>query len=317
MREYRRVIPEAAALAAPAGTPPDTLTTEKPLSPAERLLIAGVETVRTNEGFLNWLKVAAKFHEYSLHNQILIAMQKPDATRVMGYRKWQDVGRQVNKGESAIKIFYPQFGIVEQEDPDTGEKKKAQILRGFGIGNVFDVSQTDGEPLPEGPTFGDLNEPNAIAREVNLRLSRWLIEEGLLMESKDFPGNAHGFYNPGKNQIVMRQNESVDPLNLMKTKTLVHEAAHYIAGHGTEERYPTQEERSTAELVAEGSAYITLEHFGLDTSSYSWVYIAHWGGTPEQVKTNLDVISRVSKTVINAIDGVSDPFRTEPVSPSL
>lgn len=122
--------------------------------------------------------------------------QKPDATQVAGYRKWQELRRQVKKGEQAIKIFVP--FKKKLEDPDTGEEKVRLI--GFGVGNVFDVSQTDGEPLPKSPTaaaIAALQTSDAKTAEVNRRLSWWLKEdEGLTLTSEFMHGNKRGYYAP-------------------------------------------------------------------------------------------------------------------------
>jgi hypothetical protein len=138
----------------------------------------GFEDAATDEGMVSWLHVVSKFHDYSLANTILITVQDADATHVMGYRKWQDVGRQVQKGSTAIKIFYPIFG--KAEDPQSGEE--VSVVTSYGIGHVFDIRHTEGEPLPEHPGKGAikaLERSDKRAAEVNRRLGWWLTEEGL------------------------------------------------------------------------------------------------------------------------------------------
>jgi hypothetical protein len=140
-------------------------------------------------------------------------------------------------------------------------------------------------------------------------LSRWLIGEGLLLESKEFPGNASGFYHPTKRQIVVRrsvvadedgeEHPLVDPLNVQKTKTLVHEAAHYVADHRG------HVDRRDAETVAEGAAFVVMAHHGLDTAGYSFPYLATWAQDVAVLKRNLAAIQQTAATLIGAIAGSS------------
>ncbi len=245
----------------------------------------------------------AKFHEYSYANTILIMTQRPGATRVNSYNRWQELGRQVTRGESGIKIFYPRRQKVD--DPDTGEKKIALV--GFGIGNVFDINQTQGDPLPEHPAVAEGEDSDERARQVNTRLSRWLIDEGLRLESKAFPGTAKGFYLPtgAQKAIVIRRGEAVDPMNVAKTKTLVHEAAHYVADHAP--NLP----KGDVETVAESSAFVVMDRFGLDTGAYSFPYVAGWAKNTDVLKRNLGEIQQVSHRLITAIEGVIDSDEAE------
>jgi antirestriction protein ArdC len=272
----------------------------------------GVEGIMTSEGYQAYLKTMAKFHQYSFANSLLIHAQNPDATRVAGYRKWQELGRQVRKGEKAIKIFVP-FKRKEI-DPDTGEE--GYRVTGFGLGNVFDVASTDGEPLPERPSAIESEEVTEVSREVNKRLSRWLIDEGVQMESKEIHGNAKGYWSPRDRKIVIRRGPTeideetgeeyllVDPLNITKTKTLVHEAGHFVANHNGEV------DRKDAEVVAESTAFVTMNHFGLDTGDYSFPYLASWAENPQRLRANLSEVQRVSNVLISAIEGT--PLEEEP-----
>jgi len=231
------------------------------------ILQRGVEGILTSEGYQAYLQTMAKFHHYSFANTLLIHAQNPEATHVAGFRTWQAMNRQVRRGETSIKIFVPFKRKVTDEA--TGEEDYR--LTGFGVGSVFDLVQTDGEPLPEPPRVVESTEVNDISREVNKRLSCFLIAEGLVLESKPFLGTARAFWNPGKRQIVIRQDHDVDPLNVQKTKTLAHEAAHFLAEHNS------AGDRQDYEVVAESSAYVALSHFGLDTANYTFGYVATWG----------------------------------------
>lgn len=279
-----------------------------------QLLQQGTEQILTDEGFTSYLTMLSRFHTYSWANTLLIMAQQPEATRVNSYTRWQALGRQVMKGERGIKIYFP---FTKKLDPEKGtageEERSAEVVTGFGIGNVFDISQTEGDPLPEPPTPFQDTASDERAKEVNLRLSRWLIDEGLTLESKAFPGNAGGFYLPTREQIVIRQRLSFDeedgtasalddPLSIYKTKTLVHEAGHYVADHrGTVSRHD-------AETVAESSAFVTLQHFGIDTGRYSFPYVAFWARDRDVLKRNLHEIQQVSTRLIQAVEGIADPW---------
>jgi len=274
-------------------------------------LQAGVEGILTSEGYQAYLKTMAKFHQYSFANSLLIHAQNPEATHVAGYRTWQELNRQVRKGEQAIKIFVPFRKKVEDEQ--TGEEKYR--VTGFGLGNVFDISSTDGEPLPAPPSIIESTEATDVSRAVNKRLSRHLIDEGLLMESKDFPGRAHGFWNPSKNQIVIRRRVDIDeetgealypgdPLTISKTKTLLHEGAHALAKHDN------GDDRQDAEVVAESAAYVAFQHFGVDTANYTFGYVAGWGKDANRLRANLTEVQRISNQLISAIEG-TEPRETD------
>ena len=250
----------------------------------------------------------SRFHRYSFANSLLIHAQNPEATHVAGYRTWQELGRQVRKGEKAIKIFVPYFR--KGEDLITGEEERHLVS--FGVGNVFDIASTEGEPLPEPPRVIESTEVTEVSREVNKRLGRWGIAEGLLMESKDFPGNARGFWNPAKRQICIRkssyvdeetgeEHDLVDPLNVTKTKTLAHELAHYAGNHNG------QMDRQDAEVIAESAAYVTLNRYNLDTATYSLGYVATWAGDANRMRANLTEVQRISNALITAIEGIDAP----------
>jgi antirestriction protein ArdC len=269
----------------------------------------GVERLVTAEEFQTYLRMQARFHPYSFGNVLLIAAQRPEATLVNSYKRWQTLGRQVRKGEQGIRIFVPYRRT--ESNPETGEP--TDRVTGFGLGTVFDIAQTDGEPLPTSPPISEDTSSNGIAQAVNRRVSQWLIDEGLLLESKEFPGNASGFYNPTKRQIVIRRSvgqdedgseyQLVEPLNVQKTKTLVHEAAHYVADHrGTIDR-------RDAETVAEGAAFVVMAHHGLETAGYSFPYLATWAQDMGVFKRNLTAIQQTAAILIGALAG--GPSREE------
>ena len=229
-------------------------------------------------------------------------VQQPEATLVNSYERWKTLNRQVKRGERGIKIFYPIVRTVEEVDPDTGELHAERRLTGFGIGNVFDVAQTEGEPLPEPPDVREHVDTDDHATAVHLKLSRYLMDAGVRLSSEEMPGEKRGYWHPAQRLIAVRRTEGVSPVAVGPTRTLVHEAAHFLADHRG------QIDRQDAEAVAEGAAFVTLSHFGLDVGESSFPYIAGWAQDKEVLKRNLGEIQKVASGLITAIEGVGDPY---------
>jgi antirestriction protein ArdC len=253
------------------------------------------------------LAFAARFHRYSANNSVLILVQRPNATRVAGYKRWQELGRQVKRGEEGMRILAPIFRTVEDEE--SGEK--ARILCSFKVVKVFDVSQTDSvpgaPPIPEKPRPETLPGSSSAARTLVRSLARLCKAEGLeLRESGEeldalYPG-ANGLYSPKKRLILLRETLADD----QKAKSLTHELAHHLLHRNAS---ATEAERPTLEAEAEGTAYAVLSYFGVDASSYSFAYVAHWAEQKEVVKA---VLSNVQKTARAIIEVVEDgPRRAE------
>ena len=183
-------------------------------------LEAGVQAIQTGADFKRYLTTAAKFHSYSANNVLLILTQKSNATRVAGYKTWQALGRQVRKGERAIYIFAPRPYLVPAENEE-GDEEARQVLA-FRSVPVWDISQTDGEPLPtmEAPTLtGDVGEYTYQA------LVLFATREGLIVTNHDpnTDGNDtrsayHGYYSPGRKLIFVKR---AAPAQMLKT--LIHE----------------------------------------------------------------------------------------------
>jgi antirestriction protein ArdC len=262
----------------------------------------GTEAILTSEGFQAYLTMAAKFHRYSFQNTLLIMIQKPEASLVNAYDRWTQLGRQVKKGEHGIKIFYPAFRKIKEEDPETGEEREVKRLASFGVGHVFDVSQTEGDPLPEPPDVREHLETDDAATAVHLKLSRFLMDEGVHLTFEELYGHKRGYWSPDKCLIAVRHTEGVSPFAVGPTRTLVHEAAHFLADHRG------QVERVDAEAVAEGAAFVTMSHFGLEVGDASFPYIAGWAKDRAVLKRNLGEIQKVASGLITAIEGVGDPY---------
>jgi len=231
----------------------------------EALLVRLGESARlltTSAGWQRWLTIASRFHRYSLNNQLLILAQRPDATRVAGYRAWQGLGRQVKRGERAISIFAPTTRRVPQEDSDEAKR----VIVGFRVAGVFDIAQTEGEPLPE-LALPEVRVPDDDLLDRLVDLAGTGGHPVRLVDAAD-PG-VRGWFTPATGQICLVSTYS----RASQTRTLLHELAH------ARDPLLAQGDRARGELVAESSAYIIgTGRFGLDMEDASALYVAVWSG---------------------------------------
>jgi len=263
---------------------------------ATELLERGVSEVFESGRFAEWLDVMGRFHHYSARNCILIMMQCPNATHVASYKKWQnDFNRQVRKGEKSIRILAPiqHRRTVTEVDEVTGKETETErIWMSFKTVPVFDISQTDGDELPtiadrltdEVEDFDALCD--AIAKAATVP-----VEFGVDITDPD----CNGYYDRGENRICVR-----DGLSEAQTvKTLVHEVAHSIlhCGGGSEENAP----RKLREVQAEGVAYVVCNALGIDTSDYSFGYVASWGGDTKALVKALDAIRDTANAILDKV----------------
>ena len=253
------------------------------------LLEAGINQILDSESFADYLRAMSRFHSYSANNVMLIRWQFPGATKVASYPKWKALGRQVRKGEKGILIFVPFKRKFEDDDGN-----EFTVVKGFGTGYVFDISQTDGDPLPTVPIF-DLEDETEVGNVLAERLKLFLQQEGVELVTEDTKP-AKGYYAPSKKLIALDVDLKGDQL----VKTLTHEVVHYIADHNG---FTSRED---GETVAEGSAFVVLNHFGIDSSDYTFGYVAHWAEDKEVLRRNLVAIQKSSKLVINAIEELQD-----------
>ncbi len=261
---------------------------------AMALLEEGIGNILDSDSFAGYLRAMSRFHHYSAHNVALILAQNPDATRVAGYRAWQQLGRQVRKGEKGLVILVPLVSRVKGEgDAEAGEQDERVVTR-FGVGYVFDVAQTDGEPLPEPPAVQAITSASDRGAALWEALVEWLTAQGVTLEVKDC-GRPNGSYAPATRTIAVHERlVGTD----QATKTLTHEAAHYIADHRCS--LPRQD----AETVAEGAAYVVLHHFGLDTGGYSFPYVARWAEDKAVLRRNLEAIRRTATVLIDGVEAL-------------
>lgn len=244
----------------------------------------GVISLLKSSSWTDALKFRAKFHAYSFFNTLLILSQYPTATLVSGYRKWQELGRQVRKGEKGITILAP----LIRKDKDNPESK---VLTGFRQVKVFDISQTDGEPIPTAPRPTLLEGNNALIQAAITALEEFCTVEGIPVDRELKHPSAFGMYRTTERSISLRSGMP----KLQELKTLVHEVAHALL------HQDTSVERIVAELEAESTAYLTLHQLGLDTSAYSFAYLANWTDSIESLIAAGEKASKASETILNAI----------------
>ncbi|MBR0411743.1 MAG: hypothetical protein IJI25_12225 [Eubacterium sp.] len=282
-------------------------------------LEAGLSELFTSEKYAEYLKVMSSFTHYSVNNTMLIALQKPEATLVAGYQAWEKkFKRHVMKGEKGIRIISPapRRETVEKEkiDPRTGavimgtdgkpetEEVTVTIPR-FVPAVVFDVSQTDGEPLP------DLGGEELTASVENYEIFMKAIRSvsPVPIRFADISGSAKGYYDNVKKEIVVREGMSES----QSMKTAIHETVHarlhdrdYMKDQGI------KKDKETVETEAESCAFVVCAHFGLDTSDYSFPYLAGWASSREakELKASMNTIRRTAGEII---DGIEESMREQ------
>ncbi len=260
-------------------------------------LEAGVTAVFESDAYKAYLKCMSKFHNYSLNNTLLIALQRPDASLVAGYQAWKkDHGRQVRKGEKGIKIIAPCKYKVELEEKDDDGNQKIAEYTGFKIATVFDVAQTDGKELP---SIG----VNELAGDVGgyRKLFNALTEIcPVPIYTEDIQNGAKGYYSDAERKIVIKSDMS----QLQTIKTMIHEMAHekLHAKENLDPDYPV--DRRTREVEAEGVAFCVSSAFKLDVSDYSMSYIAGWSSDKniKELRSSLERIRSASDEMITGID---------------
>jgi antirestriction protein ArdC len=264
---------------------------EQELDPVRHSLLQleqAVAGIQDSETFRAYLTAQARFHQYSWGNVLLIS-QYPGATRVAGYRTWQSLDRQVKKGEKGIRIIAPAYYRKKERDEQTGEDVERQVTF-FRSASVFDVSQTDGAPLPE--IAVPVLDSQAGA-ELYASLEGVALTEGLRVTigHDSFLQRAQmmGFYEPDSRAIYLRE-----AAQLQKTKTLAHELAHHFARH--------QVSGAESETEAEAVSYVVLAHHGLDSGERSFPYIATWSKDKAVLKAALATIQTVSTTILDRLN---------------
>ena len=273
-------------------------------------LESGVEKLFTSNRYQEYLKTMAKFHNYSFNNTLLIAMQRPDATLVTSYKNWQSMGRQVMKGEKGITIIAPapykkmkekevldenQRPIMGTDGKPKTEKVEVTVPH-FKAVTVFDIAQTSGEPIqtlaPELLT--------AAVQDFDSFIQAIQKISPVPIRFDEIDGNANGYYHNADKEIVIKKGLSES----QTLKTAIHETAHAKL-HDREimESLGVEKDRLTKEVEAESVAYCVCSSFGLDTSDYSFPYIAGWSSSREmkEMKASMDVIRKTAGEMIDQL----------------
>ena len=265
-------------------------TARKNLEVAHQRLVEQVEQFADSEQWKIYLDVARRFHHYSPNNIALILSQRSDATQVASFSRWRSLGRSVRAGESGIKILAPCRYRVEGEVRGDSSQGEQWRIGGFRVVHVFDVSQTEGRPLPDGhaPKLLEGEGPIGAWDKVVDLLER----EGFAMFSSPL-GDVNGETRFSTRQVHI--NDSLPDAAALKT--LVHELAHIRCDHGTRSGLT----REQVECEAESVAYIVLgEAFGLDSSCYSTSYVTHWAsGNADLVRTTMQRVVAVAHSIID------------------
>lgn len=274
-------------------------------------LEAGVKDVFQGDNFRQYLDFCAKLPRYSINNQILIMMQRPDASMCQSFTGWKEMGRFVKKGEKGIRIMAPAPYKMEREQDKIGADGKPVLdkdgepvkevvevkVNAFKPVSTFDISQTDGEPVPQvgatellGSVEGYTTLFEAIEKVVPVPITFEQIESG-----------AKGFYSLEENRIAIQEGMS----EVQTVKTALHEASHQ-ALHSREamDSSADKKSRNQKECEAESIAYVVCQHYGIDTSEYSFPYVATWSADKDvpELKASLETIRRTASDLITKID---------------
>ncbi len=255
-------------------------TVEDRRAEVQAKLEAELKRIVDSGEYAAWFAKMASFHRYSPTNAAWILAQAPEATKVASYRTWQQVGRQVRKGETGVMVFHPKPYWV---DPSTGDRvrpprdpvQRARLEQriGFGVGHVFDISQTDGDPLPELGRPAPADAPLALAEHLDI----WCVEQGVAVETRGLPPGLYGYYQREGDRIVLATSNTPGE----RVATLAHELAHrqdpeLLRAEVVGDRRYYAHNRADCEAVAEASAHAISARFNHDITGHSAGYIASW-----------------------------------------
>ena len=288
---------------------------EEKMSEIQERLMNGTKELYESGKWAEYRSVMSKFPNYSINNCILIASQCPHASYVCGYKKWNEFNRNVLKGESGIMIFAPIKGKVEVEEPkfdeknqpvlnDDGTQTTEKVMReykSFRPCYVFDLSQTEGEPLP---TLASRLEGGVEDYE---KLKEVLISiSPVPITFEEVPGSANGFYSPTEMRIVVQDGMP----ELQTIKTMLHEISHATYGHGGKD---DKWDKQSKEIQAESTAFWVAGMLGLDTGDYSFGYITGWSKDREvsELKENLELIKNTANDLVTKIDEKLAEYETK------
>ncbi|SFR12466.1 Antirestriction protein ArdC [Desulfoscipio geothermicus DSM 3669] len=254
----------------------------------------GVQEAFTSGRLKELARFWSMFHRYSFGNILLIWTQKPQASLVAGIKTWNKAGRRVKKGEKGIKILAPKTYKKTVVDQETGVETEEVRLAGFQVVTVFDVTQTEGKPLPIEKKLADTR--------VGQNLFKCAVDAcPVPVVFDDITGAAKGYYAPKERRIVLSSGLEGDE----KVAVLLHEIAHHIAHEIGEQKLSksrADEEYIKGEIVAEGAAFIACTYFGVDSGSLAFDYVASWAGNPEKVIRWGEAVQKVAQGLIDLIE---------------
>ncbi len=232
-----------------------------------------------SEAMKNYLETCARFHHYSPNNMLLILLARPDASQVAGFNSWKKFSRWVKRGEHGIPILAP---CLAHEDPD--DQGSPMVLRGFRVVYVFDISQTEGQPLPPTPDW----KSATVNQELQVKLILFASSKGIIVEVKQLQGSTQGVSSGGR--ITLSPEAG--------TKTLIHEVAHELMHRGEDRAEYTREDK---ELEAEAVAFVVGMHFRLsDLASPN--YLALWCADEKKILARMDRIRNTATEIIRAVE---------------
>ncbi len=254
-------------------------------------LTEGISNLTSSEEWQHYLDFQSRFHRYSFGNVLLIAAQSHEATRVAGFNAWQKLNRFVRKGEKAIWILAPM--VYRNADAEDGEDDR--VIRGFKFVPVFDVAQTDGEELPTVCNRLDGDDPSGHYATLLTVAS----SIGFTVNDHEFDGSTNGDCSHSEHRIRVESRNTP----AQRVKTLAHEIAHALL----HEKFDS---RALAELEAESTAYVVCQALGIDSSDYSFGYVATWAGDGDQaiagIKASCERIQKSAAAILRAFEPAAE-----------
>jgi hypothetical protein len=277
----------------PTMTPTNSKTPEQRTAEREALLATlndKVAALGNSAEWVNYLRFIAAFRKYSFNNLMLIAAQCPHAIHVAGFRKWQELGRQVRKGERAIKILGYSTKKITKIDPETGEEIEDRVTR-YPVLSVFDVSQTDGDPVPAEHYRLPAGDGPAGALD---KLHAWLTVEEWTLRELPLAGTCEGYTDHERR--IIGTDANLEPA--ARLVVLLHESAHAVL-HGELKPGEYQAHRGVCETEAESTAYVLANLVGLDVDASSISYVAGWA------HSDPSVITEAAANVLQAVNTIA------------
>ncbi|RSI35896.1 ArdC-like ssDNA-binding domain-containing protein [Streptococcus sanguinis] len=290
----------------------DQLIQDRDLKGLSAHLKEGVKDYFNSDTYKIFLQTMSKFNNYSLNNLFLIVAQKKDASAVASFNAWKKLGRHVQKGQKALKIWAPYQVTRKDEKGQPVLDKKGQEIKDtrFRLVPVFDVSQTEGKELPK-PVY-ELEGTHQDYANLYRAAKETAAAKGVRLEISKEPMEAHGYYSPTENKIVIRAGMS----ERETLSTIFHEMAHADL-HNPKALEGQKLTRTNKELQAESVAYVVANHYGLDTSSYSFGYLANWSNEPDSLadmEAQLSIVQKEAADLITRLDTAFEKYQNKEVS---